>query len=148
MRRIARTALRECLVLCVGLAVAWLLRLIFDDGRPMPNQMPANPLLALFGSIGLCLVRAALVGERQSEVSNLRWTLYQIVIALALILLLVFEIGAGLFIGARGIPTVAWAILAGLGLGYVFFFCVAEGILPARVSASVNPRVSPLRRSR
>jgi hypothetical protein len=100
---------------------------LMDDGRPRPKMMPfANPLAALFIPIFVCFVRAGFVRKPSECVSKLRSVLYQVLIAFALISLLVFEIGVGLFVGAPGIPLNAWLIVAGLGVIYVTFLCLAD----------------------
>ena len=126
-----KTALREIVFITLGIALAFLLGYLFSDRRPVPANMPANPLLAVFGSIVLCLTRAALVGDRRFHVSNTRWIAYQFIFAFALVLLLIFEMGMGLFVGAIGVPAWAWLVLFAIALAYVTTICVSELIVPA-----------------
>lgn len=124
-------AVRESGVLAIGCVVSAIVAYLLNFGQPRLKMMPfANPLAALFIPIIVSLVRAAFVRKPSADVSKLRSILYQVSIALALILLLLFEIGVGLFIGAVGIPIFAWLIVAGFGMLYVLFFCFAEAIDP------------------
>ena len=124
-------ACREIAFMIIGLAFTCMMGYIFNDGRPLLPGMPANPLLAVFGSIILCLIRAAMVGDRRFHVPTSRWITYQFIFAFALILLLVFEMVAGLLIGAVGVPAWAWLTLVAIGVAYVLTICVSELIVPA-----------------
>lgn len=126
MRTIS-VALRESGVLLLGCLLNAIVAYLMDDGRPRPKMMPfANPLAALFIPIFVCFVRAGFVPKPSEAVSKLRSILYQVLIAFALISLLLFEIGVSLFLGAPGIPLNAWLIVAGFGVMYVTFLCLAD----------------------
>lgn len=116
----------------MGLVISTIVAYLLGAGQPRQQNFPfANPLAALFIPIIVCLVRVGFVRMPSPNASKLRSILYQITIALALILLLLYEIGMGLFIGAIGIPLVAWLVVAGFGMLYVIFFCLAEAIDPS-----------------
>ncbi|MEM7478755.1 MAG: hypothetical protein AAF483_27545 [Planctomycetota bacterium] len=122
-------AIRECGVLLLGCAFTALVAYLTDDGRPQPKMMPfANPLAALFIPILVCFVRSGFVQRPASEISRLRSIVYQFTIAFALILLLIFEIGVGLFVGAQDIPLKALVVVSGFGALYVCVFCLADAI--------------------
>lgn len=48
--------------------------------------------------------------------------------AASLILLLLFEAGIGMFLGAKGIPLAVWAIVMGFGAGYLLVVSIAEAL--------------------
>jgi drug/metabolite transporter (DMT)-like permease len=50
----------------------------------------------------------------------------QLLRALAIILLYLFETGVGLFVDAKDIPMAVWAIIGGFGVAYVAFVYLAE----------------------
>ena len=126
-------ALRESGVLLLGCLLSALVYYLIDDGKPRPKLMPfANPIVSLFVPILFCLVRAGFVRSPSNDASKLQSTLYQVLIALSLIFLMVFEIGVGLFIGGQGIPFEAWLVAAGLGALYVLFYCLADATNPSR----------------
>jgi hypothetical protein len=60
--------------------------------------------------------------------SAIRQALYQVLHAFALIMLLLFEMGMGLFIEAKDIPAAVWAVVAGFGVIYVLSICIAESM--------------------
>lgn len=134
-------ALRECVVLLASMVLTASVAYLISDGRPRPKMMPfANPLVALFVPIFICILRAGFVRGPSKHVSKLRAILFQISIAFALIFLLLFEIGVGLFVDGVGIPLDAWLIVIALGLAYVLFFCLAHTIDPYHESPLIrNP---------
>ena len=62
------------------------------------------------------------------ESSKIRRVIYQVLRAFALIMLLLFELGMGLFISANDIPCEAWAIVFCFGAAYVISVYVIESI--------------------
>ena len=131
---IAFCAFRELLVLLFGCAISSGLSMFLANGRQGINQMPANPLLALFVPIIFCLIRASLAKSPRPDTSVRRRTAYQVILAMALVLLLLFEVGIGLIVGTPGVTAVAWACVISIGLMYIVVFCVAMriGFPPAK----------------
>jgi len=52
-------------------------------------------------------------------------------------MLLLFELGMGLFIEAKDIPAEVWAIVVGFGMLYVVSVCIAEAMQTARTDKYV-----------
>ena len=116
-------AIRECFVLAIECAITWAAVALVGNGR-----VPANPIAAMLLPIGFCLARAAMAGRPNPIHSQIRQTVRQLAIAVALIFLLLFEIAVGWFIGAKDIPPAVWCIVVGFGCIYVLMFCVAHHI--------------------
>jgi hypothetical protein len=75
-----------------------------------------------------CLGRAAFVTSQPHNISALRRVISQIMLAFALIVLLLFEMGIGLFATANDIPIEVWCIIIGFGILYLFLMCCAESL--------------------
>ncbi len=114
---------RECVVLLVGVAVSLLASLFGNAGRDFGALVAAILL-----PIAFCLIRAAMVRFPRAVLSLLRRGSYQITIGLALISLLVFEMGIAMLAGDADIPLGVWGVVAGFGAGYVSLFCLAHRI--------------------
>jgi hypothetical protein len=116
-----RTLVREALVLLVGVAVSGAAAIILERvGRDLEF------VHGIVIPIAFCLVRAAFVSGCAQETTWGRRLAYQVFIAGALIALLLFEMGVGLFAGARDIPMTVWMVVAGFGGVYCVMICVAE----------------------
>ena len=114
-------AIRETFVLMLGCLLSFIGSLILGNA----NRDYAALASAILLPIVFCLIRASLVKRPDSTLSGIRHVGYQLCLGLALVLLLLFEMSLGLFLGAADIPTVMWMIVAAFGMGYVLFFTVA-----------------------
>ena len=115
--------LRETSVLCLGVIVA--------AGAALTCRLWGNRLELLPGivvPICFCLGRLSFMPGYPKNISSIRQALYQMLRAFALIMLLLFEMGVGLFIEADDIPAVVWGIVACLGIFYIISILVAESL--------------------
>ena len=67
--------------------------------------------------------------------STIRQASYQLLRTFALIMLLLFELGMGLFIEAKDIPAAVWAVVVGFGMAYVLSMWVVEWMQRSRTDA-------------
>ncbi len=131
-----QTAIRESIVLLLGLAVVAAASAIIGDAGD-----GASLAVAIVMPIGFCLFRAAVVRPACWHISGLRRLGYKIVVAAALVLLLVFEMGVEMFFGAGNLPIEVWVILAATGAAYLLLFCLAQylGCGRAELHATTPP---------
>jgi hypothetical protein len=124
--------LRECIVLLVGVTVAFAAALFGNAGRDF-----AALVAAILFPIGFCLARAAMVKYPRGELSLLRRGALQLATGTAIVSLFLFEVGVAMFAGAADIPRGAWGVVVGFGVGYVFLFCIAHrlGLSPDHCGA-------------
>ncbi len=114
---------RECVFLLIGVGVSLLASLFGNAGRDFGALVAAILL-----PIGFCLIRAAVIRSPRAELSLFWWRSYQITIGLALVSLLIFEMGVAMFAGEADIPLGAWGVVAAFGVGYILLFGVAHRI--------------------
>lgn len=115
--------LREILVLCLGVIVAVVAAIVC--------RLCGNKLELLSGivvPICFCLGRVSLTSACPKNMCAVRQALYQILRAFALIMLLLFEMGMGLFIESKDIPVAVWAVIVGFGMVYVLSIYIAESM--------------------
>jgi hypothetical protein len=117
-------AIRETFVLMLGCLLSFIGSLMLGNANRDFTALASAILLPIL----FCLIRAALVKRPGSTLSGIRHVGYQLCLGFALVLLLLFEMSVGLFLGAADIPTVMWIIVAAFGMGYVFFFTVASRV--------------------
>ena len=140
MSRTAFVICRETGVLLLGLSFSLLIWLLFKQNRLLPPALRVNnPIVALFLPIILCLLRAGFVPKVAEDSSRIRAIGYQLIIALALIVLMIFEMAVALLFGAPGIPPAVWAVIALIGGSYVLLFCVADRISRTDLKYEWNP---------
>jgi hypothetical protein len=112
---------RETLVLCFGVVVA--------ASAAMACRFLGIKLELLPGvvvPIAYCLMRLSFTNQHPRSTTAICWAIGQVLRALALIMLLLFEMGVGLFIEAKDIPWEMWAIIGGFGVAYVAFCYTGE----------------------
>ena len=114
-------AIRETFVLMLGCLLSFIGSLILGNASRDFAALASAILLPIV----FCLIRASLVKRPDSTLSGIRHVGYQLCLGLALVLLLLFEMSLGLFLGSADIPAVMWMIVAAFGIGYVLFFTVA-----------------------
>ena len=116
---------RECVVLLIGVGVSLLASLFGNAGRDFGALAAAILLPIVF-----CLIRAIVVQFPRAKLSLFWRGSYQITIALALISLLIFEMGVAMFAGAGDIPVGAWSVVVGFGEnGAVYYHTTQHGLL-------------------
>lgn len=115
--------LREICVLCLGVVVAGVAAIVC---RLLGNKLELLPGVVV--PIVFCLGRLVCVPGCSNDMGMGRRVACQLLRAFALITLLLFEMGVGLFIEARDIPFAAWAVVGGFGAAYVFFIHVLESL--------------------
>jgi hypothetical protein len=113
--------LRECVVLLLGVGVSLIASLLANAGRDFGALAAAILLPVTF-----CLIRAALVRYPHGKPAPFRRGGFRVAIGVALVFLLLFEMGLAFFAGADGIPIVWWVVVVGFGAAYVLLFCVAH----------------------
>jgi len=114
-------ALREARVVSIGALVACAGN-FFGNGQPGGLGFAAALLLPIV----FCLLRAAMISSPPPELSVVRRGLFQIVLAVALIVLLVFEFAIGQMAGLNRVSPDALGLLVVLGVTYVFLYCLAH----------------------
>lgn len=117
------TAYRECIVLLVGVAVSLLASLIGNAGRDFRELV-----VAILFPIAFCLIRTAMVRYPPADRPLLRRVGFQIVMAMVLVCLLLFEIGVTMLAGTPNLPLGIWLVMAAFGASYLFLFSVAHRI--------------------
>jgi hypothetical protein len=122
-RSIRYLLLREVLVLASGLLVSATAALAF---RGVAEGL--HLLLTILAPLVFCLVRAGLVQYPPEGVSLVRRTGYQILVACALVVLLLFEYGVELLANGKGVPIEAGAVVLGFGMVYLVLIAVAEAV--------------------
>lgn len=114
-------ALREARVVFIGALVACAGNL-FGNGNPGGLGFAASLLLPIV----FCLLRAAMISSPPAELAVVRQGLFQVLLAVALIVLLVFEFAIGQIAGLNGVSPDALGLLFVLGVTYVFLYCLAH----------------------
>ena len=114
-------AIRETVVLTLGCLVTFIGSLLLGNA----NRDFAALASAVLLPIVFCLIRVSLVKRPDSTLSGLRHVGYQLCLGLALVLLLLFEMSMGMFLGAADIPIGMWMVVGAFGMAYVVFFCLA-----------------------
>jgi hypothetical protein len=118
-----RTIKRESMVLLMGLAIQGAIAVAFS------NVVKDLDLLhGIVAPIFVCVFRVAFFRAPAPAGSPRRWAVQQLLMAASLIVLMLFEMGTGLFMGAKGIPVGVWAVVLGCGLLYLALACVAEAL--------------------
>ena len=117
-----RIAVRETLVLLLGYLLSCAGALVAGNAAENVKTLAA----AILVPIAFALGRAALVRRPLRHLSWVRRASYQIVIGMAISLLLIFEMGTEMFVGAADIPLAAWAVVTASGVAYVLLFCLAQ----------------------
>ena len=117
-----RVALREILVLLIGCVLAWVVSLAVGDAGRNFGALAASILVP----IAFCLGRAAMVRPPMPQWSAARRVGYQVAVGIALVMLLVFEMGTPMLLGVADVPVAAWGVLAVIGIAYATLFCVAH----------------------
>ena len=113
-------ALREARVVSIGALLACA-GLFIGNGQPGGLGFAASLLIPIV----FCLLRAAMVSSPPAELSVVRRGLFQVLLAVALIMLLVFEFAIGQIVANRISPD-ALGLLFVLGVSYVFLYCLAH----------------------
>lgn len=114
-------AIREMFVLILGCVFSFIGSLMFGNANRDFGALASAILLPIV----FCLIRASLATPLESTLSGTRRVSYQLCFSVALVLLLLFEMSFGIFLGAPDIPAAVWVIVAAFGMGYVIFFSVA-----------------------
>jgi hypothetical protein len=78
--------------------------------------------------IFFCLGRAAFAPSPPRNAVAIRRFVHQVLVALALVMLLLFEIGLGLFAGANDIPATVWMVVGSFAVVYVALICITESM--------------------
>lgn len=106
--------MRECLILLAGVVISLGVSLI-GRGDLEIKQFGAAIIL----SIAFCLYRASLARPPRADVSPMRRFAAQVVLALALLLLMIFEMGIAIIADVFRVPAVVWLIFTSFGLAYL-----------------------------
>jgi hypothetical protein len=129
------TALREAQVLLLGVALAFTVSLTVRRGGM------AELLLAIVVPLALCIFRMTVIPYPRIGRIMTTWkrVACQILLAIAIVLLLLFEMLVGLFAGPRkGIPWGAWAFVFALGAVYVGVMTAAEWLQTPRQEGPID----------
>ena len=126
--------LRETLVLGLGVVVAALADIVF---RLCGNRLELLPGIVV--PICFCLVRLVFFPGCSANAGAIWQAVYQLMRAFGLIMLLLFEMGVGLFLGAKDIPGFVWGIIGGFGVAYVASVYIAESIQTSVEIRSIGP---------
>ena len=121
-------AIRETCVLLLGLAVSLVCSLFGNAGRDFGALVAAILVPIVF-----CLIRAGFADLSLDGLRSSRRLVAQIVFAVSLVSLLLFEMGVAMFAGAADIPVGVWFVVAGFGAAYIILM----------VSANVCARPTP-----
>ena len=114
-------AIRETCVLLLGLAVSLVCSLFGNAGRDFSALVAAILIPIVFCLIRACLADLPLGGLRSS-----RRIVAQVLFAVSLVSLLVFEMGIAMLAGAADIPLGVWFVVAGFGIAYITLMVYAN----------------------
>lgn len=115
-------AIRETFVLMLGCLISFAGSMILGNA----DRDFAALTSAILLPIVFCLIRAAFVKSPDPTLSGIRRVGYQLILGIALVLLLLFEMSFGLFCGAADIPLAMRLAIAAFGMGYVLCYSVAR----------------------
>ncbi len=124
----SRILVREILVLVFGVAVSGTVAVVLQAvGKDW------ELVHGIVVPIAVCLLRLVAISEPLQATTWVRRLLHQVFMAIALIALLLFEMGVGLFAGAQGIPATVWVVVGSIGVFYLAMICLSETFrLPRR----------------
>lgn len=114
-------AIRETCVLLLGLTVSLVCSLFGNAGRDFGALVAAILVPIVF-----CLVRAGLADLPLEGLRASRRIFAQILFAVSLVSLLLFEMGVAMFAGAADIPAGVWGVVAGFGVAYITLMVYAN----------------------
>ena len=114
---------REVVILATGVLVSATAALAFQGVAE-----GLHLLLAILAPLVFCLVRAGLVQYPPEGVSLVRRTGYQILVACALLVLLIFEYGVELLANGKNVPIEAGAVVLGFAIVYLVLIAIAEAV--------------------
>ena len=118
-------AIRETCVLLLGLTVSLVCSLFGNAGRDFGALVAAILVPIVF-----CLVRAGLADLPLEGLRASRRIFAQILFAVSLVSLLLFEMGVAMFAGAADIPADipagVWGVVAGFGVAYITLMVYAN----------------------
>lgn len=114
--------IRECSFLLLGIVV------VFATAPAANARGGGNPLIVLFLAIILCLLRAGMAKAPNPDLLWRRRVASQVVLASALILLMLFEMGIGVIINVAQVPDALWLFASLFGLLYIGLSFVAHSL--------------------
>jgi hypothetical protein len=114
---------REVVILATGVLVSATAALAFQGVAE-----GLHLLLAILAPLVFCLVRAGLVQYPPEGVSLVRRTGYQILVACALLVLLIFEYGVEVLANGKNVPIEAGAVVLGFAIVYLVLIAIAEAV--------------------
>lgn len=117
------TLTRESLVLLLGVMLQGAIVLAFSNA-----VKDLDLLHGIVAPIFVCVYRLALYRTPARAVSSGHYAVQQLSMALSLVVLLLFEAGMGMFMGAQGIPAGVWTTVMMMGLLYLALVCLAESL--------------------
>ncbi len=123
IRAMSRVLIRETLVLALGILLAAIAALAFQGDRD-----GLHLLCAIVVPIFFCLGRAAFAPSPPRNAAAIRRFIHQVLVALALTMLFVFETVVGLFAGAKDIRVVVWTVVSDFAIVYVAIICITESM--------------------
>lgn len=117
-----RFLINECSLLLLGIAV------VFATAPAAKGPGNINPLIVLFLAIILCLVRASMTKRPDPDLSMRRRVASQVILAMALVLLMLFEIAFGMMVNFAQVPPAAWLVVCLVGVVYLSVSFVAHAL--------------------
>lgn len=120
-----------------GIVVAW-------GSGACGNANPGGWSLAasFLIPLGFCLFRASIVQTPSEQFSIARRSMFQIIVALAIVVLFIFEVLIGQIARLEKIPPDALALCLILGGSYVLLYCVAHQFVRPRLLLMESDQVT------